>query len=583
MNGYPEISDSEFYEGINRIYKRFTIPKSKRTFEEICFPKKFQLQLPQEFLSQYINPKTPYKGVLIYHRIGAGKTCTAIRVAETWKKYRAIVVVLPASLKGNFRNELRSLCAGNSYLKESERSRLSELHPSDPEYKEIIKESDRRIDDVYSIYSYNKFIQLAQDKQINLRNTILIIDEIQNMVSEEGTYYNTLYNMIHDAPDDLRIVLLSATPMFDKPNEIALTMNLLRLPRELPTGREFYSMFVRIIKTKSGKYYYRVKNMDLFKDLIRGYVSYFRGAPPYVFPILTIRYVRCIMSDFQYQAYKDVIKAEAEKYHAKNIKKVGDIIAKKVLTVKNLPNNFFIGTRIVSNIVFPNRQINEEGFASFTGNKIRVNLYNYSTKFSRILTRVEKAKGKVFIYSGFKEYGGIKSLTRVLDEMGYLNYLEHGEGHKRYATWSGDENISEKDEIRAVYNRKDNLDGSKIKIILGSPATKEGISFTAIQQVHILEPYWNQSRLEQIIGRASRYCSHKDVQEEKRIVKVYIYVAVHPDEPETVDEYMQQLSVQKSKLTNEFEKAIKEAAIDCELNKNANVYEGEEDIQCVHG
>ena len=69
----------------------------------------------------------------------------------------------------------------------------------------------------YKIYSYNKFIEHVQNKEIKLNNTLLIIDEIQNMVSEEGTYYTELYKLIKSAPSDLRTVLLSATPMLDKP------------------------------------------------------------------------------------------------------------------------------------------------------------------------------------------------------------------------------------------------------------------------------------------------------------------------------------------------------------------------------
>ena len=55
------------------------------------------------------------------------------------------------------------------------------------------------------------------------------------------------------------------------------------------------------------------------------------------------------------------------------------------------------------------------------------------------------------------------------------------------------------------------------------PAIKEGVSLLRVKYVHIIEPYWNLSRLEQVIGRAVRFCSHKDVEEDKRIVKVYIY------------------------------------------------------------
>ena len=576
---YPDIGDKNFYNKINKIYDKFKVPKKKKSFDDICFPKKYELQLPQQFLPEYINPKTPYKGVLVYHRIGAGKTCTAIRVGEMWKNHRKIIVVLPASLKGNFRSELRSPCAGENYLKESERKQLKQHHPSSTEYKEIIKRSDKRIDDVYTIYSYNKFVELANEKKISFKNSVLIIDEVQNMVSEEGLYYSTLHKMIYDAPKDLRIVLLSATPMFDKPSEIALTLNLLRMNQELPTGRDFYEEYIKILKHKDGEYSYDVRNMSKFKKIIKGYVSFYRGAPQYVFPELKIKYVKCEMSDFQYKAYKDVMKKEAVKYT--NDRALGDFLAKKILTVEDLPNNFFIGTRMVSNIVFPNRQINEEGYKSLKGSRIVDQIEKYSSKFSRILTKINNSHGKIFIYSSFREYGGLRSLTFILEELGYKNYLQHGEGYKRYAVWSGEEKIQDKDEIRAVYNHIDNLNGSKLKIILGSPATKEGISFTAVQQVHILEPYWNQSRLEQIIGRASRYCSHKDVPEEKRKVKVYVYIAVHQNEKKTVDQHMYILSEQKNKLVGEFERAIKEAAVDCTINYNANVYENEEPITCV--
>jgi hypothetical protein len=155
---YPDIKSKNFYKEVNKIYKKYKIPKKKKSFNEICMPKKYELQLPQQFLSQFLNPSTPYKGVLVYHRIGAGKTCTAVRVGEVFKKKRKIIVVLPASLKGNFRTELRSPCAGTEYITNAERDILKKLHPSDQKYKEIIKKTDDRIDKYYTIYSYNKFI-----------------------------------------------------------------------------------------------------------------------------------------------------------------------------------------------------------------------------------------------------------------------------------------------------------------------------------------------------------------------------------------------------------------------------------------
>jgi hypothetical protein len=562
---YPDIKSKNFYKDINKIYKKYKIPKKKKSFNEICMPKKYELQLPQQFLSQFLNPTTPYRGVLVYHRIGAGKTCTAVRVGEVFKKKRKILVVLPASLKGNFRTELRSQCAGTDYITNAERDLLKKLHPSDLKYKEIIEKTDERIDKYYTIYSYNKFIEHVQNKKIKLNNTLLIIDEIQNMVSEEGTYYTELYNLIKNAPSDLRIVLLSATPMFDKPNELGLTINLLRPETPFPVGTDFDKKFIKSKLKTNGEYKVTTRNIDKFKSIIKGYISFFRGAPTYVFPEMKIKYIRCEMSDFQYASYKAILRNE----ETTNVKKIKKKVNKK-LNVSELPNNFFIGTRYVSNIVFPNKKVGDEGLESFTKLKILNGLEKYSTKFHNMINRINRSSGKVFVYSSFKEFAGLKSFIKVLEAYGYKDYAQYGEGTKRFAIWTGDENMAYKEEIKTVFNMEKNLNGSKLKIILGSSSIKEGVSFKGVRQVHIIDPYWNLPRLEQVIGRASRFCSHKDLPFEKRSVKVFIYLAVNEKDPETIDQYIYKLSLRKNKLVNEFERAIKEAAIDCELNFNSN-------------
>jgi hypothetical protein len=570
---YPKISDDEFYDKINKIYKNYRIPKNRLTADQYCRPQKFKLQPPQKFVSNYINPRTPYKSILLYHRIGAGKTCSAIQIAEAWKRKKRIVFVLPASLKGNFRNELRGQCGGNEYLTDRERRRLEKLEPGESEYNEIINNSDKRIDKYYDIYSYNKFIEYAKEGSMSLRNSILIIDEIQNMVSETGTYYRELYDLIYSSNKELRIVLLSATPMFDRPVEIALTMNLLRPETPLPIGREFHNTFIQE-RTRNGKSFYDVKNMDLFKEYIKGYVSYYNGAPAFTFPEMNIKYVECEMSDFQYGVYKKLLKKEGDISSLLGRASISD-----TLDAVDLPNNFYIGTRFVSNVVFPNKKVGEAGIESFTDSKIRKYLHRYSSKFDRIMTSVRRSRGKVFIYSGFKQHAGLGSLVMVLEAFGYKNYATHGSGRKRFAIWSGDESNEMKDRIREVYNRADNLNGHKLKIILGSPSIKEGVSLKAVRYVHVLEPYWNQSRLEQVIGRASRFCSHIALPEEHRDVKVYIYIATHENEAVTVDQYIRKLSATKNKIIKKFEEAIKEASVDCRLNLNAN-QDGDNIIQC---
>lgn len=555
---YPKVDDADFYEKINDIYAEYKISKKTRTFEEICKPHKFALQKPQIFVSQYINPITPYKGILVYHQIGSGKTITAIRVAEVWKKKRTIYIILPASLKGNFMNELRTEATGEEYLTANERKIIHNLHPTDNDYKKIIEKSNERISKYYNILSYNKFAELAKYNQINFKNSLLIIDEIQNMISDEGQYYKQLYKLVK-RENDLRIVLLSATPMFDKPKELAYIINLLRVDNEMPIDRDFNNKFIKIKKTKTEKYNYYMQNENELKNYLRGYVSYYRGAEPHAYPETKIKYLKCEMSEFQYKAYEEVIREEKKNGMSRSKYEIA-----KVMSIRDLPNTFYIGTRIVSNIVFPNKKLGEAGYESLTGEIIKSDLHKYSPKMDVIIKKLKKNE-KIFIYSGFKEYGGISTLVKILEEYGYKNFLKHGEGHNRFALWTGDESMNDKDIIRNVYNKKDNLDGSKIKIIIGSSAIKEGVSFYGLKKIIILEPYWNRQRIAQIIGRGSRFCSHKDLPSEERKLTVYILLATYRD-VETVDVYLNYLAKQKNKLINEFENTLKESAVDCNIN-----------------
>ena len=176
--------------------------------KDICFPTKFTYQLPQLFVSQFINPETPYKSLLVYHKIGAGKTCAGIKICEEWKEKKNIVVVVPAALLGNFYKELRSECTGEDYITNKERKLLSTLKSESHEYKQIISNVNKKIEKYYTILSYHKFVSLAQERKINLKNSLLLIDEVQNIVSEGGTFYTTFMKLIDKAPPDLRTVIL---------------------------------------------------------------------------------------------------------------------------------------------------------------------------------------------------------------------------------------------------------------------------------------------------------------------------------------------------------------------------------------
>ena len=95
---------------------------------------------------------------------------------------------------------------------------------------------------------------------------------------------------------------------------------------------------------------------------------------------------------------------------------------------------------------------------------------------------------------------------------------------------------------------KSNRYGKHCKIMMISPAGAEGINLNNVRQVHILEPYWNEVRIEQVIGRAVRQCHHRDLPMNERTVDVFRYKMVRKNEKETSDEIMEKISRRKNNL-----------------------------------
>ena len=548
-------------DNITQNFKKYQLQKSNETMEQFCLPKKFTFQPQQLLLSELLSSNlSPWNtdninGILLYHQIGSGKTCTSIAIAEKLKKTKKIIVVLPAALIGNYMTELKSECTGNEYMTLIERNKLKKNYDD-----KIIEKVENRIFKYYTIYSYNKFIDLIKNKKIkNLNNSLLIIDEIQNMISLHGISYKLLYDIIYKSNNTLKIILLSATPMFDRPIEIALTLNLLK--KNLFDINKFNQDYMKSITTNKGIFYEMINHND-FSNKIRNLISYYRGAPPQAYPKSNLKIVKCKMHDFQYKSYLTSLSSN-DTFIRGSFKNV-DIL--------NLPQDFFLGPRMISNIAFPNKSIGESGFSSFKGDNLKMsNISKYSIKFFKIIQKINKSEGPIFVYSNFKEFGGIKCFITFLEYHGWKNYKTFGVGKKTFSIWTGEESLEYKEEIKQNFNNINNHNGSQIKIMLGSPSIKEGISLLRVEQVHILEPYWNMSRMHQIMGRAIRFCSHKDVPKNKRIVHVYLYLSIYPQE-KTIDQYIWKLAKNKNKLIQEFELLLKQSAIDCKLFYERNNY-----------
>jgi hypothetical protein len=121
----------------------------------------------------------------------------------------------------------------------------------------------------------------------------------------------------------------------------------------------------------------------------------------------------------------------------------------------------------------------------------------------------------------------------------------------------------------------------------------EGINLKNTRYVHIVEPYWNMVRLDQVVGRARRICSHHDLPVNLRTVQVFLYISTLSDKqsndnnnkeliirdvskldkktPITTDESLYEISRIKNDINQQLLKAVKESSIDCAIyKKNAS-------------
>jgi hypothetical protein len=169
-----------------------------------------------------------------------------------------------------------------------------------------------------------------------------------------------------------------------------------------------------------------------------------------------------------------------------------------------------------------------------------------SPKFNNILSNIQKyinedgqPTGKILYYSEFRSDAGSEIFEQILQANGYQRYDGSDEipDQKRYTFITGKEDESERKKNKEMFNNKGNIYGNKIQIMIISGAGAEGISLTCVRQVHIMEPYWNYVRIDQVFGRAIRLGSHLDLEPKQRTVEQYLYVTTFPEGNSIVDVY----------------------------------------------
>ena len=319
---------------VERKYAQYRLPEHAVSFNKFCYPSAKVPQPSQRLAGQLVAPGSKLDTLLVFHKIGSGKTCTGIQIAERWTSLGRPAFLLPASLEPSLRDELRDFCPDKPYVRPDDSAALAD--PAHPDYMQAMSRSDRLIDRTYQIYSYNKFVALAG----KIRAPILIIDEFQNINNIRGQAFAAVMNFIEKNPG-AKIVIMSATPIFDNLSELQGIFRLLKIDISQAAGPADISNWPA---ARIGK-------------LLGPHTSYFKGAPDKTFPRAIVKILPLKMSKFQAQWYSSEVAREQTA--------MGNL---KTITITN---NFYIKSRQRADMVFPNGLDGPAGLGALSASDIR--------------------------------------------------------------------------------------------------------------------------------------------------------------------------------------------------------------------
>lgn len=645
-------------------------------------------------------------------------TCSAIGVAEEMRSYmkqigmrKQILIIASPNVQDNFRLQLfdeSKLKFENGIWKINScigKKLLEEINPTNMEIpkERIISQVKSIIKNYYYFMGYTQFanyinesVELkgfgySKEEKLKMKikkiknvfnNRLIIIDEVHNIrITHENKNRKTAELLMEVAKyaDNMRLLLLSATPMYNSHEEIIWLTNLLNQNDKRSTIK------IANVFKKNGDF---IENgRDLLVRKLTGYVSHVRGENPYTFPFRiysdensfknnkyptmqmngkkldpkkAIKYIPLFLNNIgehQQVGYKFIIEnmkaknnnelAQKETYdimndnlvemdsfgytvlqyplEALNIVYPNDTLYDPNTKIENTEENY----QIISNIVGSQGLHNVMRFKDKTENdKIlrynfdyiydkygRIfapeNIGKYSSKISKICDIIRKSEGIIMIYSQWID-SGLVPMALALEEMGFTKYgsenytkpllknpaepidsitmktkqdlsitaPEHSFHQAKYVMITGDISYSPNNDADIKYlNQPKNKDGKYVKVVLISKAAAEGIDFKNIRQIHIMEPWYNMNRIEQIIGRGVRNYSHCLLPFEKRNVEIFLHATLAYNNEESSDLYVYRLAELKSTKIGRITRLLKETAIDCILNISQTNFTSEKLIE----
>ena len=567
---------------------------NKEEFNELKLSKREEkeegeiLYKHQRFIARFLSSHTIYNSILLVHEMGVGKTCSAFGATEEIRKtsnnYKGVVVVTKPSLIFNMMNDLAYKCTSGEYIPEGKKMTTKE-------HKIRLKKATSKF---YSFKTFEIFAKdLSKESDENIiskySNRIFVIDEVHNLrlhgKKEESMMYIQIHRLLH-LIKNCKIILMSGTPMKDEPFEIASILNLiLPLDQQLPTDKNFNDEY---LSQKNEVYYVKDSKKLSLKKAMYGRVSYLKTMPSDVEivyvgeiipPLKIFNIVPSTMIEPQLNSYTEAFRLDSiePSIYAKSRQSVlfvfpdgtyGEKGFKNFVSERNLKTTGLLGGKSAKN----EYSLKSTLVNAIRGNSMQESLENlrkYSCVYANIIENILNNKDKLtFIYNSSVTGSGSILFGKILELFGFSHATgNETEKRKRYAVLTSKSATQfEIENIIERFNKKDNMTGDFIQVIIGSKKLSEGISLKNVQEIHVATPFWNYSELSQAIARGVRLSSHEDLLEAglEPKVRIYRHCAITPN-VQSIDMIRYLTSEKKDVSIKNIERLIKESAVDCAL------------------
>ena len=593
----------------------------------------FALTNNQRFLKRFVSPDSVNRGVLLFHGVGVGKTCTAVQIATNFSSFypNKALVILPSSLEDNFRKELFNVervdfqrrkyenCHGQEYL-----DKIPDWHTMSP--VDLNKLVQSMINEEFEFVGFIRLVNMVMKIHIdsNMRhhdktlaknevanrihqmfsNRVIVIDEVHNirMGSDNSKEARTqkqfpqALKKILKYATGVRLALLSATPMFNDVEEINWLMEVLFKCDNLTYDFDPVRFNTKDALTQDSK--------NTLKYFARNYVSFMRGQDPDTFParlenkgdtlldkhprkdiggmrdiepISSFPLTQSVMRGAQKSAYTELVNRDRYGKNIKQLEQISNIVYPTFDGSPNPAHGLEAYKAMFQENINTNKQITleyKDGFPKLSGSV----LSKHACKIASILDHIKKANGIVMVFS-FYIYSGLLPMAIALEHAGYGKYggslLKNPEKRSSkgsYIILTAKEGFSP-DNTRQLreLNSPENMNGEHIKVVLVGQVGSEGLDLQCVREVHIMEPWYHMNKIEQIIGRAVRFRSHDRLPEEQRNVTIYRHVSTFASQlVETLDYKNYRVSESKMRRILQVEEVLSKHAVDCPLNLMEN-------------